>query len=44
MASFKKLIREGIPSEIPSFKKRSENLSHAPKRKNILSIEEKNWP
>jgi urocanate hydratase len=41
MASFKKLIREGIPSEIPSFKKRSENLSHAPKRKNILSIEEK---
>jgi urocanate hydratase len=41
MASFKKLITEGIPSEIPSFKKRSENLSHAPKRKNILSIEEK---
>ena len=41
MAEFKTLILEGIPKQLPEPKKRSLNLSHAPKRKNILSKEEK---
>jgi len=38
---FKKMIAEGIPSELPSLKPYNENLNHAPKRKDILSSEEK---
>lgn len=38
---FKEQIQQGIPSELPQKKKRSEKMSHAPKRKEILSVEEK---
>ena len=41
MAEFKTLILEGIPKQLPEPKKRSLNLSHAPKRKTILSKKEK---
>tara|TARA_B100001287_G_scaffold194369_1_gene164418 strand:+ start:14290 stop:16290 length:2001 start_codon:yes stop_codon:yes gene_type:complete len=41
MSTLKELIPLGIPLSIPSAKKRSESLSHAPKRKDILSINEK---
>jgi urocanate hydratase len=40
-AEFKKLIAEGIPSELPAPKPYNHNLNHAPKRKDILSISEK---
>jgi urocanate hydratase len=40
-AEFKKQIAEGIPSELPSPKPYDFNLNHAPKRKDILSSEEK---
>lgn len=39
--NFKSQILQGIPSELPQKKERSENTSHAPNRKEILSIEEK---
>ncbi len=39
--NFKEQIRQGIPSELPAKKERSTSVSHAPKRKDILSLEEK---
>ena len=41
MTHFKNLVSKGIPNELPDFKKISNNLSHAPKRKDILSNTEK---
>ena len=41
MNKFKKAILEGIPSEMPSKKERNPNISHAPKRKDILCESEK---
>ena len=38
---FKTAIQQGIPSELPPFKKLDNSVSHAPKRKDILSAEEK---
>ena len=38
---FKKLIQNGIPTELPQKKGQYSNVSHAPKRKEILSVEEK---
>ncbi|KAA2218768.1 urocanate hydratase [Maribacter flavus] len=38
---FKAQILAGIPSELPKKKERSSTVSHAPKRKDILSTEEK---
>jgi len=40
-SSFKKQISQGIPDILPSPKTRDENVSHAPTRKAILSINEK---
>lgn len=39
--NFKKHILQGIPATLPQKKERSNELSHAPKRKEILSLEEK---
>ncbi|MCA2018757.1 urocanate hydratase [Vibrio tritonius] len=39
--TFKEMILEGIPDVLPPKRERNENLSHAPKRKEILSAEEK---
>jgi len=39
--NFKQQILQGIPPELPPKKERSEDVSHAPKRKDILSLEEK---
>lgn len=39
--TFQKLILQGIPSELPAKKLLDPNVSHAPKRKDILSLEEK---
>ncbi len=39
--TFRKAILEGIPSELPLPKAYETNISHAPKRKDILSPEEK---
>ncbi len=39
--TFKEMILEGIPDILPPKRSRNENLSHAPKRKDILSPEEK---
>ncbi|MAY83945.1 MAG: urocanate hydratase [Flavobacteriales bacterium] len=41
MTSFKEEIKAGIPSEIPVKKTYDPNINHAPKRKDILSAEEK---
>jgi urocanate hydratase len=38
---FKKMIGEGIPDELPDLKQYDHNLNHAPKRKDILSLDEK---
>lgn len=38
---FQSSIREGIPSELPEAKPLDPSVSHAPKRKDILSTEEK---
>ncbi|MEE4259727.1 MAG: urocanate hydratase [Bacteroidales bacterium] len=38
---FKKAVLQGIPEELPVKKKYDESVSHAPKRKDILLIEEK---
>ncbi|MDD2386773.1 MAG: urocanate hydratase [Bacteroidales bacterium] len=38
---FKKLISQGIPSILPTIAKYDETISHAPIRKQILSVEEK---
>jgi urocanate hydratase len=39
--TFKELIQLGIPAELPALKKSDSSVSHAPKRKDILSPEEK---
>ena len=39
--TFKETILQGIPSTLPSKKQPNPDISHAPKRKDILSIEEK---
>lgn len=39
--NFKQTIQQGIPDELPPFKPLDETVSHAPKRKDILSAEEK---
>ena len=41
MSEFKNSISKGIPELLPDFKKRSENISHAPNRKDSLTINEK---
>jgi urocanate hydratase len=41
MTNFKSAILEGIPSEIPTTKPYDQSVNHAPKRKEILSSEEK---
>ena len=41
MISFKQIIKQGIPDQLPLKRTRSNKYSHAPKRKDILSIEEK---
>ncbi|MFS4456004.1 urocanate hydratase [Maribacter sp. 2304DJ31-5] len=38
---FKQQIQQGIPTELPKKKTPSINLSHAPKRKDVLSLSEK---
>ena len=40
-ATFKKQILQGIPSRLPSIKSYDNTLNHAPKRKDILSVDEK---
>ena len=40
-AEFKNMILEGIPQELPKRKAINANVSHAPKRKDILSSKEK---
>lgn len=39
--SFKDLVLQGIPAELPEFKSHDTNINHAPKRKDILSAEDK---
>ncbi|MZI94105.1 urocanate hydratase [Vibrio sp. CAIM 722] len=39
--TFKDMILEGIPTVLPTKRERDETLSHAPKRKDILTKEEK---
>lgn len=41
LSEFQKLILEGIPSSLPPQKKYDPSINHAPKRKDILSSEEK---
>ena len=41
MNSFKENILAGIPNKIPQKKEYDPNINHAPKRKNILSEDEK---
>ena len=41
MLSFKEQITQGIPSELPSKRAYDNSVSHAPKRKDILTEEEK---
>ena len=41
MTYFKKAILQGIPTELPAKKNRNPKISHAPKRKDILTKEEK---
>lgn len=38
---FKKTVSQGIPSELPGVKAYETNINHAPKRKDILSADEK---
>ena len=38
---FKKLVAQGIPDKLPTLKSFDTSLNHAPKRKDILSSEEK---
>ncbi|MFN8242033.1 MAG: urocanate hydratase [Bacteroidales bacterium] len=40
-ADFKKLVAEGIPAELPEPRPLDHTLNHAPKRKDILTTEEK---
>ncbi len=41
MTDFKQLVLQGIPNELPASKTYETNINHAPKRKDILSAEEK---
>jgi urocanate hydratase len=41
MNDFQKAILTGIPDELPKIKEYDKNINHAPKRKDILSSEEK---
>jgi urocanate hydratase len=41
MIDFKTEVAEGIPAQLPPKRERDPNVSHAPKRKDILSAEEK---
>ncbi len=41
MMNFKEQIKQGIPTELPNPKPYNPNINHAPKRKDILSEEEK---
>ena len=41
MTDLKKTILQGIPTELPAKKNRNPKISHAPKRKDILTKEEK---
>ena len=41
MLNFKEQVKQGIPNELPDFKALDTTVSHAPKRKDILSAEEK---
>jgi urocanate hydratase len=41
LSDFQKAVLEGIPAELPAAKPYDLNISHAPKRKDILSKEEK---
>ncbi len=38
---FKRMVAEGIPSELPALKSYDQNINHAPKRKEILNDVEK---
>ncbi len=38
---FKHIITKGIPENLPEYKERRANISHAPKRKDILNSDEK---
>src|SRR5512137_2082604 len=38
---FKKLVAEGIPSKLPPLKPYDPGINHAPRRKDILTVEEK---
>jgi urocanate hydratase len=40
-AEFKKMVSEGIPEILPEAKPYDQSLNHAPKRKDILSSDEK---
>lgn len=40
MILFQQQIQQGIPENLPPKKQRDESISHAPKRKSILSLEE----
>ena len=39
--TFQEQIKEGIPQQIPSLKQFDATINHAPKRKEILTVEEK---
>ena len=41
MTAFQESILAGIPNEIPQKKEYDTNINHAPKRKDILSADEK---
>ena len=41
MTAFKTQIQEGIPSVLPHIKPFDKSINHAPRRKDILTIEEK---
>ena len=38
---FRKAVREGIPDELPPLKPFDPEVNHAPRRKDLLSLEEK---
>ena len=40
--TFKEEIQQGIPNSLPSPKTFDPSINHAPKRKDILSVDEKN--
>jgi len=39
--TFKEMILQGIPDQLPNKKSRDDKYSHAPKRKDILTTTEK---